>query len=155
MSFEIRWLIRRDMPRVLQIEKASFTIPWEEEDFLFYLRQRTCIGLVVEHCKQVEGYVIYELDKRTLHLLNLAVSPDNRRTGIGTAILDKLKDKLSQIGRTDLMMTVRENNVPSQLFLRTQDFRAISSERGHYEDTGEDGIIFRYSVANRELAGRP
>lgn len=31
---QIRWLIRRDMNEVLEIEKDCFAIPWSEEDFL-------------------------------------------------------------------------------------------------------------------------
>lgn len=30
----IRWMIRRDMPEVLQAEQLSFEYAWTEEDFL-------------------------------------------------------------------------------------------------------------------------
>ena len=30
----IRWMIRRDMPEVLEIERKSFEFPWFEEDFI-------------------------------------------------------------------------------------------------------------------------
>jgi len=39
---QIRWLIRRDMTEVLEIENASFEYTWNEEDFLHCLRQRNC-----------------------------------------------------------------------------------------------------------------
>ena len=42
----IRWMIRRDMPEVLQTEQESFEHSWTEEDFLRCLRQRNCIGMV-------------------------------------------------------------------------------------------------------------
>jgi len=29
----IRWMIRRDMPEVIQTEQASFDFSWTEEDF--------------------------------------------------------------------------------------------------------------------------
>ena len=44
----IRWMIRRDMPEVLQTEQESFDYSWTEEDFLRCLRQRNCIGMVAE-----------------------------------------------------------------------------------------------------------
>lgn len=43
---QIRWLIRRDMPEVMEIEKRSYEFPWTEEEFLTCLRQRNCIGTV-------------------------------------------------------------------------------------------------------------
>ncbi len=44
----IRWMIRRDMPEVLQTEQESFDYSWTEEDFLRCLRQRNCIGMVAD-----------------------------------------------------------------------------------------------------------
>jgi len=58
---QIRWLIRRDMPEVLEIERANFEYTWTEEDFLCCLRQRNCIGMVAEIAHNIEGFMIYEL----------------------------------------------------------------------------------------------
>ena len=74
----IRWMIRRDMPEVLHAEATSFEFAWTEEDFLRCLRQRNCIGMVAEHGEKVVGFMIYELHKTKLHILNFAV---HRRAG--------------------------------------------------------------------------
>jgi hypothetical protein len=66
----IRWMIRRDMPEVLQTEQESFEFAWTEEDFLRCLRQRNCIGMVAEQGEKVVGFMIYELHKSKLHILN-------------------------------------------------------------------------------------
>ena len=70
LSTHIRWMIRRDMPEVLAIENLSFEFPWSEEDFIRCLRQRNCIGMVSEHEEQVVGFMIYELHRNRLHVLN-------------------------------------------------------------------------------------
>ena len=77
----IRWMIRRDMPEVLQTEQESFEYAWTEEDFLRCLRQRNCIGMVAEQGEKVVGFMIYELHKSKLHILNFAVHPACRRAG--------------------------------------------------------------------------
>src|SRR5580765_7631898 len=91
----IRWMIRRDMPEVLQAEQLSFEYSWTEEDFLKCLRQRNCIGMVAEYEERVVGFMIYELHKSKLHVMNFAVHPDYRRTGIGAQMIAKLIGKLS------------------------------------------------------------
>ena len=91
----IRWMIRRDMPSVLAIEEASFEFPWSEEDFIRCLRQRNCIGMVAERDDQVVGFMIYELHKNRLHLLNFCVDPAGRRSSVGRSMADKLSSKLS------------------------------------------------------------
>src|SRR5215217_8821257 len=86
----IRWMIRRDMPEVLQTEQQSFEFAWTEEDFIRCLRQRNCIGMVAEHGERVVGFMIYELHKTRLHILNFAVAPDVRRRAIGRQMIEKL-----------------------------------------------------------------
>ena len=46
LQVHIRWMIRRDMVDVLDIESAAFEFPWSEEDFIRCLRQRNCIGMI-------------------------------------------------------------------------------------------------------------
>ena len=103
----IRWLIRRDMPGVLEVEKASYDCCWDEEDFLCALRQRNCIGMVCEVDHQVAGFMIYELHKKKLRILNFAVRPDFRRKGLGTAMVSRMLDKLSQQRRQTIVLAIR------------------------------------------------
>jgi ribosomal-protein-alanine N-acetyltransferase len=142
----IRWMIRRDMPEVLAIEAASFEFPWLEEDFIRCLRQRNCIGMVAEHDDRVVGFMIYELNKNRIQVLNFAASPDYRRRGVGSQMMAKLVGKLSAQRRNRIALEVRETNLPAQLFFRECGFRAVSVLRGFYEDTPEDAYLmqFRY-----------
>jgi ribosomal-protein-alanine N-acetyltransferase len=140
----IRWMIRRDMTEVLSIENQSFDYPWCEEEFLRVLRQRNCIGMVAEYGERVVGFMIYELHKTKLQVLNFAVSPGFRRADIGRQMVAKLVGKLSSHRRTRILLQVRETNLPAQLFFRIQGFRATEVVREHFEDTGEDAYIMQY-----------
>ena len=144
----IRWMIRRDMPEVLQIETQSFEFAWTEEDFLRCLRQRNCIGMVAEHGEKVVGFMIYELHKAKLHIMNFAVHPQWRRLGVGAQMIVKLIGKLSSHRRTRVTLEVRETNLPAQLFFHKQDFRAVRVLRGFYGDSGEDAFLMEYRFGN-------
>ena len=144
----IRWMIRRDMPEVLQAEQASFDYSWSEEDFLRCLRQRNCIGMVAECGEKVVGFMIYELHKTKLHILNFAVHPSYRRHGVGAQMVAKLVSKLSSHRRTRITLEVRETNLAAQLFFRAQAFRAVRVLRGFYEDSGEDAFLMQYRLAD-------
>ena len=144
LGVHIRWMIRRDMSEVLNIERASFEFPWSEDDFIRCLRQRNCIGMVAEHHELVVGFMIYELHKTRLHILNFCVSPALRRRGAGSQMISKLIGKLSHQRRTRIMLEVRETNLPAQLFFRNLGFRAVSVLRDFYEDTTEDAYLMQY-----------
>src|SRR5260370_19615423 len=144
----IRWMIRRDMLEVLQTEQASFDFAWTEEDFLRCLRQRNCIGMVAEQGEKVVGFMIYELHKAKLHILNFAVHPIHRRLGVGAQMVAKLISKLSSHRRTRITLEVRETNLNAQLFFRAQGFRAVRVLRSFYEDSGEDAFLMQYRLAD-------
>ena len=148
----IRWMIRRDMPEVLAIEHASFEFPWCEEEFLRVLRQRNCIGMVAEQGEKVVGFMIYELHKAKLQVLNFAVSPEFRRQGVGHQMIAKLVGKLSSHRRTKITLAVRERNLAAQMFFKAQDFRASKVLRNYYEDSGEDAFLMEYRVGGEDDA---
>jgi ribosomal-protein-alanine N-acetyltransferase len=135
-------MIRRDLPEVLEIERAGFPQPWTEENFAAALRVRNCIGLVAELGEKVIGFMVYELYKTSLHVLNFAVHPDYRLSGVGTAMVEKLKSKLSPHRRTRITLDIRETNLPGQLFFRGQGFRARGVDRHGYDDTDESAYRF-------------
>lgn len=144
LRVHIRWMIRRDMGEVLDIERSSFEFPWFEDDFIRCLRQRNCIGMVAEYGDRVVGFMIYELHKTRLHILNFAVAPDVRRRGVGEQMVDKLLAKLSSQRRARITLEVRETNLAAQLFFKQAGFRATTVLRAYYEDSPEDAYLMQF-----------
>src|SRR5438067_8476205 len=154
LPVHIRWMIRRDMSEVLAIEQQCFEFPWFEEDFVRCLRQRNCIGMVAEASERVVGFMVYELHKNRLHVLNFAVHEQFRRRRVAAQMAKKLITKLSHDRRSRVMLEVRETNLSAQLFFRSLGFRAVSVLRDYYEDTTEAAYVmqYRYSSAAAAIA---
>jgi [ribosomal protein S18]-alanine N-acetyltransferase len=156
MRVHIRWMIRRDMSEVLATEVESFEFPWLEEDFIRCLRQRNCIGMVAEHDDRVVGFMIYELHKSRIHVLNFAVAESYRRRGVGSQMIAKLTSKLSSQRRSRIILEVRETNLAAQLFFRENAFRAVSVLHGYYADTPEDAYLMQHRYRpERQAAAEP
>lgn len=143
----IRWLIRRDLPEALQIERDSSEQPRSEAEFLDCLKLRNCIGMIAERDEKVLGFAIYMLEKGRLVVCNLAVHPSYRRQGVGAALVQKLLGKLSSHRRPKIAIQVRETNLAAQLFLYSQGFMAVGVDRKAYGDTQEDAYQFVFKLA--------
>lgn len=141
LPVHIRWMIRSDMVRVLNIEAEGFGEPWSEEDFIRCLRQRNCIGMVAEHDDRVIGFMIYELHKSRLQILNFAVANDVRLRTVGTQMMQKLSGKLSPDRRQRIVLEIWQANYGGQMFLASLGFKCIESIEGFYED-GQDAYRF-------------
>lgn len=144
LPVSIRWLIRKDMQEVLTIERKSFDYPRSEEELCSLLRQRHCIGMVCEDTEErIPGFMMYELHRDRIKLVDIAVDPEFRLRGIGTQMIEKLVQKLQMQRRTEVEIFVPGDNLPAQLFLRANDFRAISSS----QEDGGSGDCYRMMYA--------
>jgi len=148
----IRWMIRADMPQVTAMENECFEFPWSEDDFIRCLRQRNCIGMVITHNEEIAGYMIYELHKGSLEVLNFAVHPARQRYGFGGLMIQKLDSKLSAQRRSKIICHVRDSNLDAQMFFASQGFKAVMVLKDHYEDTLDDAYQFEYCYAGESVA---
>lgn len=146
---DVRWMIRRDMPEVLDIEKDNDR-GWVETDFLRALKQRNCIGMVCEskpsrhNWARILGFMIYELFKDRVEVIKFAVHPNERRKGVGKALCDKLKSKLSSHRRVRLVIEVPDNALDAHLFFKAQGFEATRIVPG--DDYDLYRMVYRESV---------
>lgn len=138
---QIRWMVRRDLPEVMEIEQLSFEFPWTRDELLDALRTRYCIGMVAETKEQVVGFMVYNLLSQNIHVLNLAVHPAFRRRGVGRAMEAKLYTKIAQQKRERMIADVRDCNEIGQQFFYACGWQVWKVLREHYRNN-EDAYRF-------------
>lgn len=138
MQIDTRWIIRSDMDEVFAIEHDSFPCPWTEDEFRCCLMQRNVIGVVAELNYKIVGFVIYELHKSALRILNLAVATDVRRQCVGRQMVQRLIDKLAQQRRREVVLDVTDANTTAHMFFAACGFRASVVSSSVYQ--------MRYSI---------
>ena len=147
LRLDYQWLRRANYQEVLEIERMSFEFPWTYDQLMEQLRTTTVIGLVAKLEGQIVAYTVYDLRLSSIHILNLAVHPKYRRTGVGTALVGKLKSKLSPEARQSLRALVSERNLAAQLFFRAIGFAATEVLRMHFGPLG-DAYAMEYRHAD-------
>jgi len=147
----VRWSIRTDLLAILEIERESFEFPWRGEDFKRCSRCSNVVGMTCENRdRQTVGFMIYELHKCCLHVLNFAVHPQHRNNGAGSAMVEKLISKVDKhLTRHKVTLMIRETNLPAQLFFSRHGFLATRVLENEYQDTSEDAYWFEYDTARQ------
>ncbi len=146
---------KEDLDQVMDIEQASFTMPWSRNLFLSELRSRTVASLLVAlrsglSERRVLGYVIYWLVADEMHILNLATAPEERRQGIGRKlVLEAIKEAVTKGARLALL-EVRVSNNAAQKLYSDLGFSGIYIRRGYYDLPVEDALVM--SIAGRALS---
>jgi [ribosomal protein S18]-alanine N-acetyltransferase len=142
------------LPGILEIESESSENFWGRKDFKQLMKQPSVKGYVAVKLTKVVGFVVYEKTKNHLNMLNLAVSKNYRRRGIGSLLLTRLKNVLNP-QRSKLSVTVRESNLTTQLFLKSNEFIATGVLRNYFHDHFEteteieDAYNFKYTLSKK------
>lgn len=143
----IRTLQRRDLAEVVKIERQSFSDPWPRKEFMRLMKERATGLQVIQMGDVIGGYVVYDVHRRQFAILSIAVNPAFRREGLATALVAKIKSKLSQRRRC-IWTNVSENNVPAQKFFRAVDFQASGIIKNPW-GCGTSAIRFCYCDPKR------
>jgi ribosomal-protein-alanine N-acetyltransferase len=146
-AYRIREMTEADIPAVMEIERASFPVPWSEplmRALLFMPETMAC--LVAEKEGRVCGYVTAAFGYEELHILSIAMGPDERGAGGADLLLDQAIDRGRPRGCLAVILEVRENNERAQRFYRRHGFRVIGRRPRYYADSGEDAILLQKDV---------
>jgi ribosomal-protein-alanine N-acetyltransferase len=145
----IRWAVKRDTDAMVDIDRQSYAKAWGEESFIKHLKNRACIGLVAESEGRIVGFVIYELAKKSLAVLRIAVHPAERRKGVGKAILERLAGKLTKQIRLFASISVGENDQDAMEFLRACGLKARELYPADPPENGGDVWVFHLECPER------
>lgn len=133
---------RRDIARVHEIEKLSFTTPWSYASLLGELKNSAAL-YIVGHvdsllCAYAGMWVLFD----EAHITNVAVAPQMRGQGIGRAImLEMMRAAYNTRGAAYMTLEVREKNHVAQNLYHSLGFKKEGVRPKYYTDTGEDGYI--------------
>lgn len=142
MSARLRPMREGDIARVVAIERACFPAPWTSGMFLEELVQGASRQwFVADSPWGLVGYAgLMEADEEG-HVMNLAVRPDARGQGLGTALLSRLLDAAGERELRRLTLEVRPSNVEAVELYHQAGFHDVRRRPGYYSDSGEDGLI--------------
>jgi [ribosomal protein S18]-alanine N-acetyltransferase len=88
---------------------------------------------------ELVAYLVCSRYDSVWHVMNVAVDPDRRRRGIGTALIGSL---LEQVGPdAQVTLEVRRSNTGAQLLYERFGFRSAGVRPRYYADNGEDAVI--------------
>lgn len=121
----IRWAINKDVDRIREIDTACL-------DGLLLAAGRTLrdvgrsqVTFVAAVNDQVVGYMLYEISRKRIRLMRIAVDPAWQSRGVGTAMLDRVKSKLHLVGRDRIHVEVPVDNIEALQFFLSQGFESL------------------------------
>jgi ribosomal-protein-alanine N-acetyltransferase len=135
----VRRLAYSDLPAVIAIERRSFPTPWSLAMFVLELSKPSGICLAAQAADELLGYVVCSRYDQVWHLMNIAVAPEHRRSGIAGMLMRRLFDDAG--GVLPFTLEVRVSNHQAIDMYEGFGFRSAGVRPRYYHDNGEDALI--------------
>ncbi len=147
VSAGIRSAVLEDLDAVCVIEGASNPSPWTRAAFESEMnREVSTIDVMVEN-GVIVGFVVHWLVVGEGHLLNVAVSPDARRRGLGRALVEHVIEVARAAEGVYLMLEVRESNAAARTLYARFDFKLVARRERYYKDNQEAALVLGLVLA--------
>jgi len=142
MDLKIDIMRIADLDAVMEIENASFSMPWSLWMFQKELSdKRNSHFLVVRSGSEVAGYIGFWMAVDEAHIVTIAVRSDFRRKGVGSMLIGAALTLALRLGAVAATLEVRVSNLPAQELYKKFGFEMIAIRKGFYSDTKEDAYV--------------
>ncbi|MGB9615918.1 MAG: ribosomal protein S18-alanine N-acetyltransferase [Desulfomonilaceae bacterium] len=146
MATNVKGVIARemtapDLDQVLFIEQSSYGAPWSRDMFMDEISNPLSRALVFELDGRIVGYLCCWEIVDECHILNIAVHPDYRRQGVGSAILKILEAACRAKGLTRILLDVGRRNNPARNLYKKMGFKAVGFRKNYYKEVGDDALL--------------
>jgi ribosomal-protein-alanine N-acetyltransferase len=133
-------ITRAHLPDVAELERICFSEPWSEHALELLLTD-AAIGYVCEISGRAVAYVGMMLAYDEGQITNVAVHPDERRQGMGRALMDAVTQEARARGFVRIALEVRESN-RAAIQLYERDGFVIAGKRSRfYRNPTEDAFV--------------
>lgn len=129
------------LEKILEIETLSSSIPWSAGGFIQEINNPiSCLWTAVVHGR-VAGFICYWLLDFEVHLLNLAVHPEERGKGLGRLLVNHMIEEALSREVESIWLEVRRSNGKAVKLYREVGFEKAGVRSKYYDDTREDAFV--------------
>lgn len=159
INCEIRPYLARDLDEIRKIERQCFgEFPWDDIDFDRFLghigRNNKSLphsAYVAEWREHIVGYIFLVEYPRFFDIVNLAVSPQFQRKGVGSQLIRFVQQqKLEPYGREELMLYIKQSSEPAIYFAESHGFYKAEKVKGHFDDNTA-ALKYVYVMPERQI----
>ena len=156
----IRRAAHEDLIPVIEINLK--TLPEHYSDYFYEELLKDCpeAFLVAESDGKVVGYVICKIEHgfsnfkrlgfvKKAHLVSIAILPDSRRAGLGTALVEEAINGVNLRSCHEFYLEVRCSNERAVTMYEKLGFSVRSRQDSYYRD-GEDAFIMSIETQNNQ-----
>lgn len=130
-----------DLDQVMEIEKKSFSDPWNKSFFSQDIDNQSALPLVAKVDDKIIGYVCLWKILDEIQISNIAVCPERRRRGIGEEMMQRILKMTKEQDYRRISLDVRISNKAAINLYQKFGFGEAGRRKNYYRHPQEDALI--------------
>ena len=131
---------REHINAIAELEQICFSTPWSVDALLDAFKNGTKF-FVATYNKKVLGYIGISCILDEGYITNVAVFPEHRKKGVGTALLNRVFSLASDLALSFVSLEVRESNSNAISLYENLGFKTEGKRKNFYDNPKEDALI--------------
>ena len=132
---------KQHLDDVARLEQVCFTQPWSYKSLEEELENDTAHLFVALCDDKVAGYISVYVVLESCYVNNIAVFPEYRRQGVGTALLKMAMLTADAMGTDFISLEVRKSNAEAISLYEKLGFEEMGLRKNFYRHPTEDALI--------------
>ena len=147
MEFRFRRMQPEDIPQVIAIDQAAFSLPWPERSFLFELTRNensrcwVCERVQEDSAPEIVGMLVIWLILDEAHIGTIAIEASQRCKSLGRRLLATGLLEAYAEGARVSYLEVRRGNISARKMYEAFGFVEDGVRPRYYKDNFEDAIL--------------
>jgi ribosomal-protein-alanine N-acetyltransferase len=157
VKFDIRDIEPADFEELWRLDQACFPpgIAYTRAELMSYIRRRNAFTLVAEPSaidadhldrtqrSEISGFIVAEGGRRqTGHVITIDVREQDRRSGLGSRLMDAAEDRLRELGCRAVVLETAVDNRGALAFYKRQGYYLVKTIPRYYT-TGVDAFVLK------------
>lgn len=136
-----REMLVEDLDQVMEIENDLISPPWTREGFFTFLLKDENMFFVVEEKGQILGYCSMQTVLDEGDILNVAVTRNRQKEGIGYFLVDSMLMLAAARGIHIVHLEVRESNGSARRLYQRLGFKEDGFRKNYYTEPAENAVL--------------
>ena len=141
-----------DIDGVYAIELAAHRAPWSRSILHdCVMVHYDCYVIEVDNKEGVvlAGYIIYRIQEKSCHVLNICIAPASQGKGYGQYLLKNRIDSMTSASIETVNLEVRPSNLTALHIYQKMGFQQVGTKRGYYRDwqSIEDAVVLQKNLS--------
>ena len=136
-----REMLVEDLDQVMEIENDLISPPWTREGFFTFLLKDENMFFVVEEKGRILGYCSMQTVLDEGDILNVAVTRDRQKEGIGYFLVDSMLMLAAARGIHIVHLEVRESNGSARRLYQRLGFKVDGFRKNYYTEPVENAVL--------------